>query len=216
MDERVINELIKQLTENLEKVESARQQVEKTVGAYDILKTEVSKYTTELGFITQNVRTMISQLEEMKERFLGNISTKIVDEIHHAVANITTTIDDVSSKISSLHNFVETKAEQIDATLNKRVDSVDSTLSNMQTKISAIDVMVASCSNQLGQLVTFVNSFKSEEKIHYENIIKKIEDQEKRLDVELDVVKKQNKMFSVAIIVLLVIIIGMLTLMSNT
>lgn len=216
MDERVINELIKQLTENLEKVESARQQVEKTVGAYDILKTEVSKYTTELGFITQNVRTMISQLEEMKERFLGNISTKIVDEIHHAVANITTTIDDVSSKISSLHDFVETKAEQIDATLNKRVDSVDSTLSNMQTKISAIDVMVASCSNQLGQLVTLVNSFKSEEKIHYENIIKKIEDQEKRLDVELDVVKKQNKMFSVAIIVLLVIIIGMLTLMSNT
>ena len=216
MDERVINELIKQLTENLEKVESARQQVEKTVGAYDILKTEVSKYTTELGFITQNVRTMISQLEEMKERFLGNISTKIVDEIHHAVANITTTIDDVSSKISSLHNFVETKAEQIDATLNKRVDSVDSTLSNMRTKISAIDVMVASCSNQLGQLVTLVNSFKSEEKIHYENIIKKIEDQEKRLDVELDVVKKQNKMFSVAIIVLLVIIIGMLTLMSNT
>ncbi len=62
MDERVVNELINQLTENLEKVESVRQQVENTVKADDVLKTEVSRYTNELGFITQNVRTMISQL----------------------------------------------------------------------------------------------------------------------------------------------------------
>ena len=43
MDEKVIKELIEQLTENLEKVESARQQVEKTVKAYDALKKDVER-----------------------------------------------------------------------------------------------------------------------------------------------------------------------------
>lgn len=118
MDEKLINELIEQLEQNLKNVESARQQVEKTVGAYDVLKTEVNKYTIELSFITQNVRTMISQLEEMKERFLGNISTKIVDEINLAVTTITTAIDGISSQITSLYDLTDTKAKQIDGTVN--------------------------------------------------------------------------------------------------
>lgn len=199
MDERVINELIKQLTENLEKVESARQQVENTIQAYDVLKTEVNKYTTELSFITQNVRTMISQLEEMKERFLGNISTRIVDEIHLAVTTITTVIDGISSQISSLHDLTDTKAEQIDGTL-----------STIRTESNAIDVKVTSCSNQLGQLATLVNSLIDDEKTHYESIVKQMEEQENRLNTEFDVVRKQNKIFSIIIIVLLAIIIGLI------
>lgn len=210
MDERVINELIKQLTENLEKVESARQQVEKTVHAYDVLKTEVNKYTTELGFITQNVRTMISQLEEMKEKFLGNISTRIVDEIHLAVTTITNAIDGISSQISSLYDLTDTKAELIDGNLNRRADTVDTTLSSIRTELNATDVKVTSCSNQLGQLATFVNSLTANEKAHYESIIKQLEEQENRLNTEFDVVRKQNKIFSIIIIVLLVIIIGII------
>lgn len=210
MDERVINELIKQLTENLEKVESARQQVEKTVQAYDVLKTEVSKYTTELSFITQNVRTMISQLEEMKERFLGNISTKIVDEIHLAVTTITTDIDGISSQLSSLYNLADTKVEQIDGNLKRRADSVDSTLSTIQAELNSIDVKVASCTNQLGQLATLVNSLNDDEKAHYESIVKKLEEQENRLNTEFDVVKKQITIFSIVIILLLAISIGII------
>ena len=210
MDERVINELIKQLTENLEKVESARQQVEKTVHAYDVLKTEVNKYTTELGFITQNVRTMISQLEEMKEKFLGNISTRIVDEIHLAVTTITNAIDGISSQISSLYDLTDTKAEQIDGSLNRRADTIDTTLSSIRTELNAIDVKVTSCSNQLGQLATFVNSLTANEKAHYESIVKQLEEQENRLNTEFDVVRKQNKIISLIIIVLLVTIIGII------
>lgn len=206
MDERVLNELIKQLTENLEKVESARQQVEDTIQAYDVLKTEVSKYTTELGFITQNVRTMIAQLEEMKERFLSNISTVIVDEIHNAVTTITTSIEGVLLKISSL----ETKVEQVKSALTTRADSIDTTLGTIRTELGAIDVKVASCSNQLGQLATLINSFKTDEKAHFDNLVNQLEEQENWLNAEFDVVRKHNKIYSIIIIVLLVIIIGLL------
>jgi len=211
MDERVINELIKQLTENLKKVESARQQVENTVQAYDALKTEVSKYTTELGFITQNVRTMISQLEEMKERFLSNISTEIVDEIHQAVTTITTAIDGVSSKISSL----DTKAGQINNAIATRADSIDAALGALRTELGAIDVKVASCSNQLGQFATLINSFKDDEKAHFDSLVKQMEAQENRLNTKLDVVRKQNKIFSFIIIVLLTIITGLIVLIKT-
>ncbi len=206
MDERVLNELIKQLTENLEKVESARQQVEDTVQAYDVLKTEVSKYTTELGFITQNVRTMIAQLEEIKERFLSNISTVIVDEIHNAVTTITSSIEGVSLIISSL----ETKVEQVKSALTTRADSIDTTLGTIRTELGAIDVKVASCSNQLGQLATLINSFKTDEKAHFDNLVNQLEEQENWLNAEFDVVRKHNKIYSIIIIVLLVIIIGLL------
>ena len=205
MDERVINQLINQLTENLEKVESARQQVEDTVQAYDVLKTEASRYTTELGFITQNVRTMISQLEEMKERFLGNISTEIVDEIHQAVTTITTAIDGVSSKTSSL----DTKADKINNTITIRADSIDTTLSSIRTELVAIDVKVASCSNQLGQLATLINSLKTDEKAHFDNLVNQLKEQENRLNTEFDVVRKQNRLFSIIIIVLLLAIFSL-------
>lgn len=209
MDERVINELIKQLTESLEKVESARQQVEKVVEAYDVLKTEVSKYTTELSFITQNVRTMISQLEDIREKFLGNISTIIVDEIHHAVSTITSAIDGISSQISSLYDLTDTRTKQIDGTLNRRADNVDTTLSTIRTELNSIDAKVTSCSNQLGQLVTLVNSLKVDEKTHFESIVKQMEEQEERIDV----VRKQNKYFSIIIIVLLLVIISLIVFM---
>lgn len=209
MDERVINELIKQLTESLEKVESARQQVEKVVEAYDVLKTEVSKYTTELSFITQNVRTMISQLEDIREKFLGNISTKIVDEIHHAVSTITSAIDGISSQISSLYDLTDTRTKQIDGTLNRRADNVDTTLSTIRTELNSIDAKVTSCSNQLEQLVTLVNSLKVDEKTHFESIAKQMEEQEERIDVVI----KQNKYFSIIIIVLLLVIISLIIFM---
>lgn len=214
MDEKVINELLKQLTENLEKVESARQQVEKTIQAYEVLKTEVSKYTTELSFIAQNVRSMISQLEEMKERFLGNISTGIVDEIHIAVTTIASAIDGISSQISSLSDLTDTKTEQIYGTLNRRADSVDSTLSAIRSELNSIDVKVASCSNQLGQLATLVNSLKGDEKAHFESIVKQMEEQENRLNTKFDVVRKQNMIFFI-IIVLLALIIGLLIFMKQ-
>lgn len=210
MDERVINELIKQLTENLEKVESARQQVQNTVQAYDVLKTDIGKYTTELSFITQNVRTMISQLEEMKKRFLGNISTEIIDEIKHSTASLSKSIDDVSVKVTPLKELIYSKSKDVNSYIKQRFDTTDVTLANINTLINDVDVKVASCSRQIAQIATSIQFLSESEQEHYDAIHKKLEEQEKRLNTEFDIVRKQNNIFSIMIIIMLVAIIGIL------
>ena len=210
MDEKLINELIEQLEQNLKNVESARQQVEKTVQAYDVLKTDVGKYTTELSFIAQNARTMISLLEEIKVKFLGNISVKIVDEIKSAVETISGEIDGVSSQTTALHDLADIGFKQVNNNLKQRTDFIDSTLSTIRTDLKAVDEKVASCLNQLGQLASSLQQLKEKENAHYDTIIKQLKEQESRFNTEFDIVRKQNKVFSIVIIVLLFAIIGLI------
>ena len=204
MDERFINELICQLTENLEKVESARQQVENTVQAYETLKTDVGKYTTELSFITQNVRTMISQLEEMKESFLGNISIIIVDEIKTAAASITAVIDGLSAHFSRLEGLAETKTVQINDNLKQRTDFIDSTLNNARVELRNINKQIEKIVINLTQVSNLIQLLKNEEKSHYEAIIRKLEEQENMYNIELEAMSKRNMIFFFVTIIMIV------------
>lgn len=211
MEEKTINELIQQLTQNLQNVESARQQVENTVKAYNSLREEVSKYTTELSFIAQNVRTMISQLEEIKEKFLGNIAAGIVEEIHKAVTTITHVIERISSQLSSLYDLTDSKTELISNNVQQRAAFIDSTLSSIRNEISTIDTKVVSVKTLLVKIETDLQSVKDEELKHYNAVVKQLKEQEERFNNEFNVARKQNMVFSVVIIVLLLVSIGLLT-----
>ena len=115
MNEQVIKELLEQLKQNLKKMESAREQVEKTVNAYEALKEDVRHYTEELSFIVQNTRTMISQLEEIKEKFLGDVSVTIIEEIKAAVRIITEQTNALSSQVSSVYDLVDSRSQAINS-----------------------------------------------------------------------------------------------------
>lgn len=206
MDEQVINELLEQLRQNLKKIESAREQVEKTVEAYAELKEDVRHYAEELSFIVQNTRTMISQLAEIKEKFLGNISVTIIEEIKSAVRVITEQINALSAQITSVYDMVEAKSQTILSTINNRSNSIDSTLKSIHHNINNLYVEVVSISNHLGQILTSLNDLKDSEKIHFDSIIKRLEDQEAHINIEFEALRKQNMILSFVIIVLLIII----------
>lgn len=198
MDEKVIKELIEQLTENLEKVESARQQVEKTVKAYDALKKDVEKYTKELGFIVQNVRTIISQLEEIKDKFIGKISTEIIDEIKHATSLLSILINEVTL----LEELINNKSAEINDNIKQRHDTIDTTLSSIKTLINDADAKVVSCLKQVAQAVLSIQLLSQSEQKHYNTIYEQLN--------RLNMVQKQNKFLSIVIIVLLLTIIGLI------
>lgn len=202
MDEKVIKELIEQLTENLEKVESARQQVEKTVKAYDALKKDVEKYTKELGFIVQNVRTIISQLEEIKDKFIGKISTEIIDEIKHATSLLSKLINEVTNKVTLLEELINNKSAEINDNIKQRHDTIDTTLSSIKTLINDADAKVVSCLKQVAQAVLSIQLLSQSEQKHYNTIYEQLN--------RLNMVQKQNKFLSIVIIVLLLTIIGLI------
>lgn len=201
MNEQVIKELLEQLKQNLKKIESAREQVEKTVKAYEVLKEDVRHYTDELCFIVQNTRTMISQLEEIKEKFLGNISITIIEEIKAAVRTITEQTNALSSQITSVYDLVDSKTQIIINNINGRSDSIDSTLGNIQNTINSI-------SNKTDAVITKLDTLISNEDKHFKEIEKKFDAQEEYIYRELSIVRKQNIILFAINAILLLAILG--------
>lgn len=136
MNEEIINGLLQQLQENLNKVEAARVQVEKTVAAYETLKQSVDYYTKELDSIVNNVQTMISQLEEIKEHFMNNVSSKVIAEIQKGVSTIVAETDKLSSQVSSVHSLIEEKSNDLSHNITQQADSLNDKFSSQFKTLS--------------------------------------------------------------------------------
>ena len=201
MNEQVIKELLEQLKQNLKKIESAREQVEKTVNAYEILKKDVKHYTEELSFIVQNTKTMISQLEEIKEKFLGNISVTIIEEIKAAVREITVQTKALSSQISSVYDLVDSISQTIIGNINRRSDSIDSVLRSTQNSINSL-------SNKTDSVIAKLDTLISNEDKHFKEIWKKIDAQKESIYKELSALRKQIILLFTFDAVLLLILLG--------
>ena len=201
MNEQVINELLEQLKQNLKKLESAREQVEKTVNAYEALKKDVRHYTEELSFIVQNTRTMISQLEEIKEKFLGKISANIIEEIKTAVRIITEQTNALSLQISSVYDLVDSKSQTIISNINERSDSIDSSLGTIQNTINSL-------SGKTDNVIAKLDTLTSNEDKHFKEMEKKLDAQKEFIFRELSIVHKQNIILFTINTILLLAILG--------
>jgi chromosome segregation ATPase len=208
MDEKTINELLQQLEQSLKNIEAARKQVEKTVNAYEALKEDVRHYTEELSFIAQNTRTMISQLEEIKEKFLGNISVTIIEEIKAAVRIITEQTNALSSQVSSVYDLVDSRSQAINSNINNRFDSIDSVLGTIQNTINSL-------SDKTDRVIAKLDTLTSNEDKHFMEIEKKLDAQEKFICRELSIVRKQNiVLFAINALLLLAILVFVLHLVG--
>ena len=201
MNEQVIKELLEQLKQNLKKIESAREQVETTVNAYEALDKDVKHYTEELSFIVQNTRTMISQLEEIKEKFLGNISDTIIEEIKVAVRKIAEQTNALSSQISSVYDLVDSKSQTIISNINSRSDSIDSALGTIQNTINSL-------SGKIDRVIVKLDTLTSNGDKYFKEIEKKFDVQEEFIYRELSIVRKQNIILFAINAILLLVILG--------
>ena len=136
MKEEVINELLEQLKNNLKNVESAQQQVENTVKSYNALEGEVAKFVTELSFITQNTRTIIQQLEEVKRNFLANVSSELFNKISQGVTDISNVVNTSSTEIKQLTNSAKSSiVKAVDSSEQKVSDKVQETGDSVKSDI---------------------------------------------------------------------------------
>lgn len=190
MNENTINELLNQLNTNLQNVESAREQVDAVVKAYGLLSEETKQYTTDLGFIVQNTRTIISQLKEIKKNFRENVSTEIIKEIGANSKELQTKISNVRTLLSSFKSETETHLANITDDISNRATAIDSVLgtvsTNLNTANTCLGKLQTNLTNETTSIKNLLQSIKNNEEEHYSKTSLKVDSLGKTLDTKIN------------------------------
>lgn len=134
-----------------------------------------------------------------------NILSSNVDGLNTLCQNINSS---VISSTTNLTNVLIASKDEVNNKLTSEFSKAETSIANLK---AVSDNIITAIGEFSGQVVPVLNSLNENEQKHYNAIIKQLEEQENRLNTEFDVVRKQNKIYSIVIIVLLAIIIGLLT-----
>jgi hypothetical protein len=146
-----------------------------------------------------------------------NITISKADEIIASIKGLTSNLDGLntlcqninSSIISSttnLTNVMNGAKDEISGKLTRGVEKLESGITGIESLCNSINTFIDAFSEQT---LSVLSLLKTTEQNHFNIITKQLEEQDKRLNTEFDVVRKQNRLFSIIIIVLLLVISGL-------
>ena len=227
------------LVEHVKSLHGLREQLKKAIEEILILKDSLSQISKDLkesldeqdkvlNNIQQKVTNFTSQVHEESllvvqtifnsEKTLKdsiNITVSKADEIIVSIKGLTSNLNGLntlcqninSSIISSttnLTNVMTGARDEINGKLTTEVGKLESGIAGIESLCKGIS---SSIETFFEQTLSVLNSLKANEQDHFNTILKQFEEQEMRLNTEFNVVRKQNKIFSFVIIVLLALII---------
>lgn len=105
MIDQKINNSLKELEQSLKNIDSARKQVEKTVGSYDGLKNATSEYVSTLSTLTSKVRDLISSIETDYKQKVSSFEKDretIVDSTNAALQKLSVATDNFQNSLNSV------------------------------------------------------------------------------------------------------------------
>jgi DNA repair exonuclease SbcCD ATPase subunit len=203
------------LTEQVESLNDLREQIKKATEDIQLLKDSLSQISKDLkesqdeqdetlNDILQKVTNLPSQVHEESLSVIQAISNSektLVDSVNITISKaneIIVSIKGLSSNLDGLNTLCQN--------INSSIISSTTNLTNVIT--GAKDDVTNKLTSEVGKLETVLNSLKANEQNYYNTITNQLEEQEKRLNSKFDVVRRQNMFFSIFIIVLLIVIIG--------
>ena len=220
-----LREQIKKATEDVQLLKDSQSQISKD------LKESQDKQDEALNEIQQNVTNLPSQVHEESLSVIQAISNSEktlvdsvdiaiskADEIIVSIKGVTSNLDGLntlcqninSSIISSttiLTNVMTGAKDDVSNKLTSEAGKLEIGITKLETLCEGISTAIETLS---GQTLPILNSLKANEQNHFNAIAKQLEEQEKRLNTEFDMVRKQNKNFSIIIIIMLLALIGIL------
>lgn len=105
MIDQKINNSLKELEQSLKNIDSARKQVEKTVGSYDGLKNATSEYVSTLSTLTSKIRELIFSIEidyKQKVSSFEKDRETIVDSTNAALQKLSDATDNFQNSLNSV------------------------------------------------------------------------------------------------------------------
>lgn len=148
MDTQDILKSLANLEQNLQGIESAKQQVEKTVAAYDSTRLQLSKLSQDFSGISSELRTIVTIIRDNQQE----LNASITEKIEQAFANIddeASRLNEIATKISksfdsSCEKTVKTVRTKIDETISVFNEDVQQNLSEITSAISGFKSLITS------------------------------------------------------------------------
>lgn len=219
-----LREQIKKATEDIQLLKDSLSQISKD------LKKSQDEQDEALNGIQQKVANLPSQVHEESlyvNQAISNSEKTLIDSVNIAISKadeiiasikvITSNLDGLNtlcqninstiiSSTTNLTNVITGAKDDVTNKLTSEAGKLEIGITKLETLCEGISTAIETLS---GQTLSVLNLLKTNEQNHFNAITKQLEEQEKRLNSELDVVRKQNMIFSIIIIVLLAIIVGL-------
>lgn len=163
----------------------------------------IVKFTEQNDKLTESVKELVALREQIKKATEEIESVKsalnvILKELKDSQDEQDEALNDIKNKISTL----STKTEEIISISKNLISNIDSLKALCQETNRSIN-------SSTTHIITSLDDLKANEQTHFDSIVKRMENQEKRINTEFDVVRRQNKVFSIIIIILLLLIAGL-------
>lgn len=160
MNSQEILKSLSNLEQKLQSIETARQQVERTVNAYDGARTQLVKLTQDMSSVSQEMNKVISLISSNQEALSGELSKKtdgLFKDIHAQIEKLNKEATTIKQNFSSacevaINNFVKANTAnqekyskdilelttKVNTNAESKINKVTATLSSFQTSINEL------------------------------------------------------------------------------
>lgn len=107
------------LEQSLQGVESARQQVEKTVAAYGATQKQLAALEQEFAHVSNDLRTITDLIRDNQQELSGTLSSKV----EHLLAQMEGKVEQLENKATMISQTFETSCKASAQTLNAEMDA---------------------------------------------------------------------------------------------
>ncbi len=195
------------LTEQVEFLNDLQEQIKKASEDIQLLKNSLSQISTDL-----------KESQNEQDEALNDIQQKVINlpsQVHEETLSVAQAVSELNTVCQNINSSVITSITNLNKDITGIKDEINrkftSEIGKLETDFNRIELLNENIRTSIetfsGHALPILDSQKTEEKAHFNTLTRQIEEQEKCLNAELDDVKKQNKVFSFIIIVLLAFVL---------
>ncbi len=207
MDTNELLIAISDLEKNLKDIDSAREQVNKTIEAYKGVHDQVENYTKSLDKVSQNISSMIDVVKSNRQILGSELDKELkgkFKEMEGKLSDMKAIVQSSSEKFATQYELATSKIQN---TLNETNESFNSTTTDIQADFkilanniltdfkNSIDAETEKLYNYIQQLNNALSYFT---KLHSE-VEQKFIEYYNPVKQQLELIKNQNKTLSQAI-----------------
>ena len=155
MESKEFLESLERLKATLVGIKSAKEQVEKTVGAYDVLHSDLTDYTGKLNKIAEGLESIISGLTDEKQ----NLAKDYTASIESLKTTCSGLVDTQKAALEAVSGLFQTTCGNSNRTFSEKLDQSAAAFDGKVE--TAVDNLKAAYDEKLSKLSEVIDTFKS-------------------------------------------------------